>query len=157
MSIDQSTVLLGVMSLVIVFLVALIINHNLSNSSKQGFGGNPIGLGIATEHKSVRDGFIPTYQAKTQGSKNKTGELVARWYEFNRQLGPDVSGVLYALFPSLQTAESVQNYGLSDAMVSTLRLISHKLVHPEHIHTLEQVNAIFSPIAIKIFNKPVVD
>jgi len=129
------------------------MKNSIHTPVKQGWGEKQIGMGAYPQDTSFGNGWLPSYQAPTTGAKDETAELLNKWYTFSSQLDPDVEGSIYALFPDLQTPQSVQNYGLTFGMVRVLHAISDKMVNPRDIKTLEQVNKIFSPTAIKIFSQ----
>jgi hypothetical protein len=123
---------------------------------RQGWD-NQIGLGAYKypETASVASGYVADYKAKNKTDFEDKAELVRQWYNFADQLTPDVAGVVYDLFPDVQTRESVQYYGLTQGMVDALKVISKKLVNPKDIKTTEDINRIFAADAVKIYSRDI--
>jgi hypothetical protein len=79
--------------------------------------------------------------------------LLNKWFVFLSKLTPGVSGAFYSLLNDLQTLESIERYGLSQGMVDALAAIAPRLDNPGQFKTVEDVNRLIGPAAIKIFDQ----
>jgi hypothetical protein len=86
------------------------------------------------------------------GDKATAKALVDKWYKFVEAVGPEISGVIYAMFPNLQTRESIRYYGLVAKMIRDLTAISPLLDSPQSIKTMEDIHRVFDTAAIKSFS-----
>ena len=145
-------IFIGIAALVIIVTIAT----KNKTTIKQNWGTNEIGLGaypskIDPEAHGV--GTVWMYTPKTSTAQTATYDLVQKWFKFAEAVGPDISGAIYALFSDLQTPQSISYYGLSAGMVRVLYAIAPYLDSPGSVKTLSDVNRIFSPTAIRIFDQ----
>lgn len=155
--------------IVMVLIVCVIVSSKSKkhqSSVRQGwapgpnFAGCHLGsnqIGCAAYPPSVDPmaygvGTIRDYKAATPEDKQDTNAMVQKWFDFTRQVSPEISGAIYSLFPDLQTPESIANYGLTSGMVAVLKIISPKLKSPENVKTSDDVNRLFLNHALNVAN-----
>src|ERR1700682_2371705 len=73
-------------------------------------GTQQIGIGAYPTDYPSMIGIGTVWNSSDQSAPG----LVKKWYNFADAIGPDLSGAIYALFPDLQTPQSIDNYGLTE-------------------------------------------
>jgi hypothetical protein len=148
----------GIVAIVIFFvsLSAIVIFYKKA-PTKQSWGDTYIGMGAypLTIDDSITPAFVKSYTPKTSSSVDSTENLLSKWFIFSRSLDPELLNAMYALFPALQTTESISYYGLSEDMMTTLKKISSKLVNPASIKSLDELHNIFLSDALYVFDKDI--
>src|SRR5665213_614887 len=107
------SVLVGV--IIITALVVILVKKN-KKSVRQPW--SQIGLGAYGPDTdpgayTFKNGWNTVYT----GDMTTAKALLNKWYNFVESVGPEVSGVIYAMFPNLQTKESIRYYKLTAKMI----------------------------------------
>ncbi len=139
------TFLLGIVVFVVVISIVIYVVKKSISPSKQKYSNMNYG-----------DGFLPLYQARLSDT-TEVEDTLKWWYTFESQLDPDVAGTVYDLCNDLQTPQSLQYYGLTTMDMETLKQLKASLanISPSSIKNATDVNKVFGPVCIKIFNREV--
>ncbi len=155
---DRKTLAYSIVGVTVVAAIVaiIVVSSKPKKHVRQNWGTNQIGMGAfppSVDPGAMGPGTVWTYAAKTAADKTDTKALLQKWYQFADAIGPQLAGAIYALFPDLQTKQSISYYGLSAGMARTLKSISLNLGSPEGIKTVDDVMRVFGRQAAGIFNE----
>ena len=134
-------------------VVVIIASMKLSIVPKsESWGTKQGGMGVYMGPLDNAEYSSKTYNSRKSADVTSMEVILNKWYTFVNMLSSELASELYNLYPTLQTPESIQYYGLDKNMIKTLTRIEPKLINPTNIKTLDDLNRIFSKDAVDQLN-----